>query len=421
MGVLSPAFAQDTPAYDTMSLEDLHQAMMADPENLDVNYAYAYRAMAEGNADGAQAAFERMLMINPALDRVKLDLALVYIGKGNLTDAETLFQEVLVSNPPMAVRQRIEELRGQIRRKRSRSVFTGTWLFGFNYDSNANAAPSTGQVSIFGVNVPLDDTSKSQRDGHFYTGVAVNHKLGLGNQDGDSWGTDLLAYKTAQNSLETLNLTTTSVSTGPQINFPEKKASVAVKVSATETNLGGRPYLKTVGASVQATRKIAERITLLATISTEKRMFSNSDLNPSAAERTGMTHGQELALQVQLTNNDQVVLSVNNRSENTRFAYNDNAQQELAVTHTHLFSDKLQGWFMSNRFSVKNTDYKGPNALISNSVRRDDEKSWQVVFGRNLTDDLTWTLSYQYRNVDSNIQNYQYDNHRFSTGLAMRF
>ena len=53
------------------------RAMLADPGNLDKTFAFARLAIAKKDYEGAIGALERMLLINPNLPRVRLELGVL--------------------------------------------------------------------------------------------------------------------------------------------------------------------------------------------------------------------------------------------------------------------------------------------------------------------------------------------------------
>ncbi len=97
---------EDIPSEE--ELDALFQKIKEDPNNLELNFEYAKMAEKAGKIDAAIASYERMLIVNPDLPRVKLDLGLVYMRMGNMTEARRLFSEVLESNPPPQVKENIE-------------------------------------------------------------------------------------------------------------------------------------------------------------------------------------------------------------------------------------------------------------------------------------------------------------------------
>ena len=81
---------------------------------------------------------------------------------------------------------------------------------------------------------------------------------------------------------------------------------------------------------------------------------------------------------------------------------------------------------MNARAGYRKINYQANDPLISASVRDDKEYTGGVTIGRNFTlpetgDRLTLSTGYQYRDAQSNLQNYDYENHRFTFALGMSF
>jgi outer membrane protein assembly factor BamA len=65
--------------------------------------------------------------------------------------------------------------------------------------------------------------------------------------------------------------------------------------------------------------------------------------------------------------------------------------------------------------------YDKADFLISTQTRHDNEASAGLTLGKRINDTVSATIGYQYRDVDSNIENYSYDNHRFLAAITARF
>ena len=95
------AAAQQTPV-DPVQLEKDYdaafQALFADPGNLDKSFRFAELAVQKGNFEAAISALERMLLINPDLPRVRLELGVLYFRIGSYAIARTYLTRV-ADNP----------------------------------------------------------------------------------------------------------------------------------------------------------------------------------------------------------------------------------------------------------------------------------------------------------------------------------
>jgi len=72
------------------------------------DFAYGLAALESGRPDEATFAFERIAANNAGQQRVRLELARAYFLSQNYAAAETLFTEVLASNPTENVRANIQ-------------------------------------------------------------------------------------------------------------------------------------------------------------------------------------------------------------------------------------------------------------------------------------------------------------------------
>ena len=92
------AFAQNSKP-DGGALEQQYDAafqdMLKQPANLDVLFKFATLASQTGDLEGAVSALERMLLIDPNLPRVRLELGVLYYRLGSYEVARTYIEAAL--------------------------------------------------------------------------------------------------------------------------------------------------------------------------------------------------------------------------------------------------------------------------------------------------------------------------------------
>src|ERR1700704_4558487 len=81
-GAATPPAEPDAATLATQKAQ-LFQQMMRDPSNLDFPFAYADVSARLGDNEAAIAALERMLLFNPNLARVDLELGALYYRLGS--------------------------------------------------------------------------------------------------------------------------------------------------------------------------------------------------------------------------------------------------------------------------------------------------------------------------------------------------
>jgi hypothetical protein len=128
----------NSPAAWSMA-ERMAPASAGDPE---FDFWYGIAARGAGHRNEALFAFERVAVAQPENSRAKLELADLHYQFGNMTEARSLFDEVLASNPPEAVQQKVRNYLGAIdsaaQGKKSRISYTAGFAAG--HDSNIGSS-----------------------------------------------------------------------------------------------------------------------------------------------------------------------------------------------------------------------------------------------------------------------------------------
>ena len=124
----------------------------------DFDFAYGLAALESGRPDEAVFAFERIAFTNTGQQRVRLELARAYFLSENYAAAETLFTEVLATNPTQNVRENIEAFLQIIDQAQSSFDSILNFSLGINTgtDSNINSATELGVIDT-----PIGDVALS--------------------------------------------------------------------------------------------------------------------------------------------------------------------------------------------------------------------------------------------------------------------
>src|SRR5882757_2748740 len=106
--------------------DDAFKETMRKPADLDVLFHFATLAAQTGDLEGAISALERMLLIDPNLPRVRLELGVLYFRLASYEVARTYLEGALASaNLPPEVRQRAQDFMAQIVDREQPSHFSG--------------------------------------------------------------------------------------------------------------------------------------------------------------------------------------------------------------------------------------------------------------------------------------------------------
>lgn len=413
---------------DALSLSQYRRWLETSSQvTLDSYFNYANRAMKERDFREAEWAFRKMLSgTNGSIDRVKLDLSLSLLAQGKYLDARDYLEEVLRKNPPPQVQQNIRTLLAKADDELKPHRISGNLTVGVNYDTNGNSSPSTGQITVIGTNVTLDPAAQETDDYNLFTALSVNHTYRTDNASRTKtirWKTDLVGYMAKQDKLDQLDLTMMSARTGPEVTWLDSGVRAGLFVSHALIGLDGDSYLRNPKAEAVVDVPLSGSTTASFNSAVEYREFINSPTVTIYEDRSGSAQQQTFGLRHVLSDTWAVDGSVFYRHENAKEAYYENDQLGGSLGLTHLFSQTL---LLNTRLGIRAYDYDAADALISNTVRRDREFTAGTTLAKVFTIEgfdtkPSATLGYLYRDMDSNIQNYEYDNHRISTALNFPF
>lgn len=143
--------------------------LLAAPSDAEVSFDFAQAAIAASEPRAAIAALERILVFDPTLANIRLELGTLYPREGATQLAERRLQEALASpDAPPEIRERAEALLREAQAANDRLRVYGSAYLGVQGDSNASAAPGspTVQIVVGGEEVAaqLDTESVGQAD-----------------------------------------------------------------------------------------------------------------------------------------------------------------------------------------------------------------------------------------------------------------
>ncbi|MFQ5994247.1 MAG: tetratricopeptide repeat protein [Acidiferrobacterales bacterium] len=117
-----------------------------DPE---FDFAFALAALEVGHPERAVFALERVLLLFPENDRVRLEFARAHFMLGNFPEARTQFEIVLTHKPPQNVRERIQLFLAKIREQETavRPTYHAFTAVRLGHDTNVNSATASTSVN----------------------------------------------------------------------------------------------------------------------------------------------------------------------------------------------------------------------------------------------------------------------------------
>jgi hypothetical protein len=410
------------------ALDAAFQAMLRDLGNPALSFRYAQLATEAGRISGAIAALERLLLLNPNLDNIRLELALFYHRLGNDALAKSYAERALASPElPAEVRPRAERLVADIERGLSRHTFTGELAAGVRYDSNVNGGPSSQTIRGGGLDIPLIAGAPDDDFGAFGSALG-QYVYDLGTQRRDRIDVNGYAYTLRYFDRGDFDLDILAVDAGVWLYpFGGMLDRVGLRpfVSYTHVFLERQTYLRLGGGGLTAQAPFGDAVIGEVTAQGRIQDFQNSDRRPTTEDQNGTETAVTASLAWQAAAHSLVVLQ-------GQYVFDDAvrdfaANHDRGVTLTWRFSYPpllaLTGepWSTALTGRYRDIAYDAPDLLVDPTTTRHDQRREFVVSTTvPLWRALAANLTYQRTDNDSNLQNFAYSNNAVWMNLSWR-
>jgi tetratricopeptide (TPR) repeat protein len=275
--------------------EALFDQMLRDPSNLDVAFAYADVAARLGDNEAAVSTLERMLLFNPNLPRVDLELGTLYFRMGSFEISRGYFEKALAGNPPPEVRGRVEQYLSQIVVQQSPQQVHGYAMVGMQYQSDANVAPGSSVIqSPFGFAVTLGRQFVKRDDGNIFATASALYSYDLGTQTRDAVEVSGVGFVNHYFSVSRFDLDLGEATAGVRFNFPDPVPGLGIKSSSlkpyaivNDVALGGNQYFNTYGVGLEQTLLLWDDLALRGSFEFRQKNFSDAPDRPTSRGLNG--------------------------------------------------------------------------------------------------------------------------------------
>jgi hypothetical protein len=352
-----PAAAQELTAGDRVRLEAqkevLFGQMFRDPANLDATFAYAEASAQLGDYEAAVSALERMLLFNPNLPRVQLELGALYFRMGSFDVARSYFDKAAAGNPPPEVRAKIEEYQAQIEKSQSRHHFSGYLLLGGQYQSNANVAGASQfltPVPIFGpLLVTLNAPFTKQASGSVFASGSAIYSYDLETQSRDTLEVVSVGYLSRyfNQFVNRLDLALLEVTGGPRFNFPNggliggKPASVKPYIIGDEVGLGWNQYFAAIGAGLEYDQIVWDDLAVKAVYEFRHKNYTNAPDRPLSTGLNGSDNLVSLSLLKPITASSALNLQLDYLNQSAKFGFYSNSTYAIGGSYRIRYEDPI--------------------------------------------------------------------------------
>jgi hypothetical protein len=405
-------------------------AMMADLTNPELSFQFVKVAIEVGDLRGAIAALERILLINPGLANIQLELGVLYLRVGNAELAQDYLRKAIrAPGIPDAIRSRAERFLLIAEGGVTRHLFTGTLYLGGRYDSDANAAPASRNVLAGGQSALLEERNTG-RDDYSLVGVGnFRYIYALQDQAHNEIETNFFFVSQRYARSHEIDLGSINGDVGPRFYLgPVLNPDLSIRpfVSSSYLWLGDEHFLATYGGGVDFRKFFSNTLYGDARLSVAQQNYQDSNLRPTVSDRTGPLLALDGTVHYQLRPATLIsggLLYSRRFSKESFESFNEGG---FAVSVQQNYLDPLKwtefDWSSSLSIAFSYTSYDRPDPAVDPNVRRKDPRT-DIIFANNmrLTEALTLIVTVQQTINNSNLPNFKFTNTAGSIGIAYRF
>lgn len=419
------AAASDPPT--EADLENAFQAVLADPADLNAAFEYARIAAALGDYEAAASSLERMLMFNPDLYQVQVELGVLYFRLGSYATAEAYLKQAIAHKDlPPETRERAETFLAQIEQQVSPHRFAFSVSGGLRYQTNANLAPGNTILSG-GTPIVLPNEFSANQDFAVFADFQVRHHYDFGSADGDRLESQAGAYTSRQFEVEEFSLTYLNADTGPRF-YIAGPGSVSVRpyLKASALFIETSYYQGVLGGGTEVTIPVLDSWSVGLDGFWQYATHVNSSERPSAKD----LDGQEASLEAEIAyNGGDFGVALIGGAADVNASQHFEAYQELKarvfawkdLPAPVNFTSAGLDWTVTLSAEFLNRNYDAANPAVSPNVRNDKEYrvDGQLIIPVAVSASVFAGVGWQ--DVHSNLPNYTFDNVTVLGGVNVRF
>lgn len=431
-GLLSavPAMAATTESEAQRRYQAAFNAVVADAANPERSFELVQAAVAAGEFRAAIAALERILLINPTLSNIKLELGVLYLRAGSPDLAVSYIDQALNDpNMPPLVRTRAEELLNRAKAGAKRQSFFATLGLAIRTESNANAGPDSPFVRVGGTIGQLADQFTGRSDTSLNLSAALQHRYAFGSQFGHQLETDLYLFGSRYQDIKDVETTLAELRIGPRFYVGpvgNPNSSLRPYLLSSHLQLAGEKYNSGFGAGLDAERYFTGAFRGDVALEYRDQDYHDSVRSPTATNRIGKFTGGSVGLAYQPTSRTTLGARLLHEQASAKAEFEayktTGATVFVAQEFNAPFGVTPLPWNVVVSATARNTSFDAPDPAIDPNIKRDDDR---MDYGISLRARVTRTsdvvFAVQLSDRDSNLPNFVYDNSGVSLGGEWRF
>ncbi|HXI86438.1 MAG TPA: hypothetical protein VNH64_03195 [Parvularculaceae bacterium] len=405
------------------------EAVLAAPENVKLNLAYARQRIEAGDLKEAASALDRVLLIDPNLAGARVIYGLVLFRMQMYDRARYELEKALEGELSAQARAEANRYLDKIKRLQKRTRGSITLTAGVEYDSNRNESPSSGNVlfRLFNTQFILPGEPRNG-DAAYITSVQARMTHDLGMQNGATLFGEADYYRSDKIEVDKLDLDAVTVAGGVTWNWGD--LTITPEAHAAYLYLEHDNYLKSFGGQLELLLHLRPDLRTYLVLRGDDEIYMpvpdfQADINRNGRRLTARAG-------VNWNINQEMQFTVEGLAEDKNAAKPFEAFNRYGAYAQHVWLHG-RGAFTLVGLWAQHSGYDGPDPFVTLRTRSDWLYRARVSAGApiswflphlqapNAVKDINIIAQYEYERVDSNILNYDYHAHKVELLLSKRF
>lgn len=398
--------------------------VMAAPDDPALNLRYVKDLIAKGNVQLAAATTERILLLYPEADDVRLLYAILLYRMDVLDDAAVQLDILEMHEPSPAIRAEIARYRDLIKQRLNPLRRSAAISIGMHYDTNRNTFPDKDTFLVLDTPIRLTTGDGEVDDwGRLAIGSAQISK-DTGRQSLQQVFGDVALLYDDQVEVDALDVNALLLNTG--FLYRTIYGDLIPRAHASWIELDSKKYSRDYGLSLRGERPLFKsKIKAFAQVTTGWRRYNNTTDLPFSSEQDGNYQRVEIGgdRQIDATTGLRLAAAYNNNDAD--LAYEGYDGFDLAASLTKILP---RGTFLLASVSFEKQFYDGNDPFISAKKREDRDWKLDLTYGApvataigvfsgnpmgpEMLREIVLNLTAGFEDSHSNIPNYQYKNYR---------
>lgn len=419
--------AQEKEKADRFKTGVTYADVLKDPDNIELNFRYAQNQIAQNELVGASATLERILLLNPNLADVRLLYAVVLYRLDSLNESQKELDILKGLELPPQIKQEVDFYQKKIQYQKRRTHFSLRESFGWGYDTNRNASPSSKKLLFFDVALDTQGTNTRRSDTHYLnvTSFDVTHDLGF--QAGHTVFANFTYFLQEQTNVRSLDLGSYQYEVGG--TYKSKYLNFTPSFYSSYIFLSDESFLRIQGGSFLFDRDLTKKLNVAYNFRLERQDYMNIEENNDSYNRKGPQFDNYWGFNYLITPTMRWSSTIGYSEKDAKQKYYAYDRFSLNNAHTWIWP---KGQFVINALSAYFDSYEAPELSVAGRHRHDKIMRYRFTYGAPLETlyigkilpkpfkDIVFTFTYEYYRSLSNITNYTYTNNKLEGLLTKR-